>query len=233
MVLKFFIFISFVLTNSLFALGTYSEGWMIVKILKFESKGIIFDSYEGILEFSSFSKDEICNEENDECYSIKKEKISFSVRPETYEAVNLINKNINRELLINYQIHRITAISLSSDFEIVQAFPGNNLPREIEGDEFIVSKTGSKRNFSIFGKILKIEYQGTLIGTYEGLYLDETTSKIHPFSITDENMAYFAMSAMKSTNRYYMGISVSYTKGFRKTYYDIFEINFKSPAGGI
>ena len=46
-------------------------------------------------------------------------------------------------------------------------------------------------------------------------------------------MAKYALNTMKSTNRYYMGISVAYVTGFRKSDFDLFEINYSEPAGGI
>ena len=107
------------------------------------------------------------------------------------------------------------------------------MPTELESDKLIVSKTGSKRNFSVSGKILSLEYQGTIIGTYEGLYLDEVRSKVHPFSITDEKMANYAWNTMKSNMKSNFGISVAFATGFRKSNYDLFEINYKAPAGGV
>lgn len=220
--------------GKIFAFGTYSEGWVNAKIIQFESRGLIFESYEGIMEISNFSSEEKCDEEKDECYTPTKKQIPFSVRPENADTVNLLMKSISQDLLLNYRIHRIEAIALSSDTEVTLAIATvTSIPTELESDKLIVSKTGSKRNFSVSGKVLRLEYQGTLIGTYEGLYLDEVRGKVHPFSITDEKMANYAWATMKSSMKYNLGISVAFATGFRKSNYDLFEINYKAPAGGV
>ena len=220
--------------SKIFAFGTYSEGWASAKIIQFESRGLIFESYEGIMELSTFSSDEKCDEEKDECYTVTKQKIPFSVRPENAETVNLLMKSLNQDLVLNYRIHRFEAIALSSETELIQAIaPVNSMPTELESDKLIVSKTGAKRNFSVSGKILRLEYQGTIIGTYEGLYLDEVRARVHPFSITDEKMANYAWNTMKSNMKSNLGISVAFATGFRKSNYDLFEINYKAPAGGV
>lgn len=215
-----------------FALGTYSHGWAVVKIEKLESSGLIFDSYEGVLQLHSFNSDEKCDEKKDQCFTGQPKKLNFSVQSDN-TAANFINKNIGREILVNYRIHRFEPIALSTDFEVIEA---KNLLTEKSKDlkeKLVVKKTGSERNFSVAGKILQLDYQGTFIGTYEGLYLDKKKNKVHPFSITNEKMAKYAWQAMQSRTSFYMGISVAYATGFRKSDYDIFEINYKEPAGGV
>lgn len=232
-VLTTIIVYSLLIPSSLFSFGTYSEGWVTAKITQFESRGLLFDSFEGIMEVSSFEKTEKCEEEKDACFTVKKDVKPFSVRPENQEVVNLLNKSINQEILLNFRIHRITALALSSDTEILKAAPQKSeLPQGME-EKKVVKKTGSKRNFSVSGKILQLEYQGTFIGTYEGLYFDDKRGKIHPFSITSPEMADYAWQAMSSNRTFNMGISVAYATGFRKSNYDLFEINYKEPAGGM
>lgn len=217
----------------LFGIGTYSEGWTTARILQFESRGIIFESFEGIMEVTSFDQKEKCEEEKDLCYTVTKEKRPFSVRPSNAETVNLLQKSINQEVLLQFRIHRIAALALSSDNEILKAIqPSSSLPSGMP-EKKVVKKTGSKRNFSVAGKILRLEYEGTLIGTYEGLYLDEKRGKIHPFSITNPEMAKHGWQAMQSTRSYNLGISVAFATGFRKSSYDLFEINYNEPAGGV
>ena len=233
--MKKLIFSLFILMTGnfqLYPLGTYSEGWMIGKIIQFESRGLLFESYEGILEYKLYDQSEKCDEDKDECFAPISKQIPFSVRPESTEAVNLLTGSINKELLLGFRIHRVEALALSSDFEVTAALEQRSDPGQME-ERMIVSKTGSKRNFSVAGKILKLEYSGTVVGTYEGLYLDESRGKIHPFSITDEKMAKYAWDAMKLNQKFFMGISVAYAKGFRESNYDLFEINLKAPAGGV
>lgn len=231
---EYFIFlISPLFSSSVFALGTYSEGWAVVKLVQFESRGLIFDSYEGILEFTTYDKSEKCESSKDECFSPLKEKVEFSVRPENAETVNFLSNSLNQEILIQYKIHKIEPVALSTDFEIISAqrqIP--TIPKEA-AEKIIVDKTGSKRNFSVSGRILQLDYQGTAIGTYEGLYLDEVRGKVHPFSITNDQIAEFAWNTMKFGTKYFIGISVAFATGWRKSDYDIFEINYKSPAGGV
>ncbi|HMZ60715.1 MAG TPA: hypothetical protein PL048_18210 [Leptospiraceae bacterium] len=222
----------FFFSSSVSALGTYAEGWATAKILQFESRGIIFTSYEGSLELTSFNKEEKCDEAKDECFAPVKQKLDFSVRPENSEVVNFLNKHVNQEVLIQYNIHRITAIALSSQFEVLKA-QKQETSAPANADKLVIKPTGSKRNFSVSGKIVQLDYQGTLIGTYEGLYLDETRGKIHPFSITSEDMAKYAWNCMKANEKYNMGISVAFVTGLRKSNYDLFEINYKAPAGGV
>ncbi|AMX59011.1 hypothetical protein IQB76_12580 [Leptospira borgpetersenii serovar Hardjo-bovis] len=219
--------------SSVFALGTYSEGWAVVRLIQFESRGIIFDSQEGLLEFTTYDKSEKCEASKDECFTPLKEKIEFSVRPENGEVVNFLNNNVNQEILVQYRVHKIEPIALSTDFEVIGAQKQiTTIPKEAP-DKIIVNKSGSRRNFSVSGRILKLEYQGTIIGTYEGLYLDEVRGKVHPFSVTNEEVAAFAWNTMKFGTKYYIGVSVAFATGWRKSDYDIFEINYNSSAGGV
>ncbi|AOP34744.1 hypothetical protein A0128_13315 [Leptospira tipperaryensis] len=219
-------------SSSVFAAGTYSEGWAVVKLIQFESRGLIFDSHEGLLEFTTFDNAEKCDASKDECFSPLKEKVEFSVRPENGEVVNFLNNNLNQEILVQYRIHRFEPVALSTDFEVIGAVKQlPSIPKEAL-DKIIVDKSGAKRNFSVSGRILKLEYQGTMIGTYEGLYLDEVRGKVHPFSITNETVATFAWNTMKFGTKYFIGVSVAFATGWRKSDFDIFEINYKSPAGG-
>ncbi|MDX1961300.1 MAG: hypothetical protein SFU98_22215 [Leptospiraceae bacterium] len=220
-------------SSSLLAIGTYAEGSVLAKIVQIESRGLVFESFEGLLEISSYAQDEKCDEAKDECFKLTKKQIEFSVRPQNAEVVNLLKKSINAELLIDYKIHRIKSITLSSDFEVLAAkTQETNVAPEL-GEKLIVKKSGSKRNFSVYGRILQLDYQGTFIGTYEGLYLDETKGRIHPFSVTNEQIAKYALTAMKSSTRFNIGITVAFATGFRKSDYDIFEINYKAPADGV
>ncbi|WCL48512.1 surface adhesion protein Lsa26 [Leptospira sp. GIMC2001] len=217
----------------LFAFGTYAEGFATAKIIQFESRGIIFNSYEGIIEVTSFEKTEVCDESKDEFFAPTIIRHEISVRPSNAELVNLLSKSVNDQLLIEYRIHRIEDFSLSSEMEIVSARPQERTKPAGLADKKVVKKTGSKRNFAVSGKILQLDYQGTFIGTYEGLYLDEDRGKVHPFSVTQAEMAKFAWETQKSSVSSSLGISVSFAKGFRKSDYDLFEINYREPAGGV
>ncbi len=223
------------ISSPAFAAGSYSEGMLLLKIKKFESKGLIWDSWEGEGETTSFDKSEKCEEKDDLCYTPTVKKFDFSVRPDTEggaKVVNFMRKAIGQEVLVKYRIHKFEAAALSSDFEVLEILAVTDLPEKTP-DHLIVPKSGSKRNFSVSGRILSFEYRGTVKGSYEGLYLDKTKNKVHPFSVTNEELAEYAKKAMVSGKDFYMGISVAYVKGVRESNYDMFEINYKEPAGGV
>lgn len=226
----FYLALYLVLNINLYSLGTYAEGRAIVRVIKFISQGVFIQSYEGVMEIASYDKSEPCEEEN--CYTPQKIQIDFSVRLENKETIKFINNNLNKVILIDYKIHRIEPIALSTNFEVLNASPFvMNLPQDFPL-KFIVKKTGST-NYSYFGKILQLEYRGTAIKTYEGLYYDRQKDKIRPFSITNEDMANYAKKVMECTKEYHIGISKAIIKGFRETAFDIFEINYTERAGGI
>lgn len=226
--LTFFLFT----LSPIFSFGTYSEGWTLGRVIQFQSQGLVFESYEGIMEVTNYNETEKCDETKEECFTPIKTKIEFSVRPENSELVNFINKNLNQEILFQYKVHRIEAMALSTEFEILTAVKQSMTATDLP-EKKIVQKTGSKRNFSVQGRILNLNYQGTTIGTYEGLYIDEVRGKVHPFSITNETMAELSFKTLKSGVKHYFGISVAYATGLRKSNYDLFEINLKNPAGGV
>ena len=57
--------------SSIFALGTYAEGSVVGKIIQFESRGIIFESYEGVMEVTKFEKEEKCDATKDDVKEVK------------------------------------------------------------------------------------------------------------------------------------------------------------------
>ncbi|TGK01573.1 hypothetical protein EHQ53_07190 [Leptospira langatensis] len=242
----------FFFSTSVFSLGTYSEGWTVAKLTQFESSGIIYESYEGVIEVTVYDPAEECDMARDECFTPMRKKVQVSVRPENADVVNFLSKNLNQTILIQFNIHRIKPVALSTSIEIVDAqYQDSKLPhtepvKDPSGrltvwvhahdtaqpiDKMTSRKTGGKRNFSVTGRILSLEYKGTVVGTYEGIYLDESRGKVHPFSITSEEMAEFAWKAMKYSGRYFLGVSVAFVVGVRESNYDIFEINFREPAG--
>ncbi|MCR9142154.1 MAG: hypothetical protein NXI24_07870 [bacterium] len=219
--------------SPLFALGTYAEGRAVIKLTKFESSGIIFESYEGTATVTTFDAKENCNSDENECYTPTTESISISVRPESKAAVNFMLKNLGKQMLIHYCIHRIEPIALKTDFEILNAQPVSaGRPADL-ADRHTVKKSGARRNFSVRGKILRLEERGTAVKTYEGLYKDLQRGKVHPFSITEESMAAFAFRVMQTGQPHYLGITQAYVTGFRESDFDVFEINRKDPAGGL
>lgn len=221
------------LSSRVFALGTYSEGWAYVMPTKLESSGILFTSFEGTFDVAHFDRNEACDEAENLCYSPKGKSMQFSVRDDNAATVNFIQANLNKEMLIHYRVHRIEAAALSTDFEVVEAFgvaPDHapDLKRQLT-----VKASGSKRNFSIYGKVLMFEYKGRAVGTYEGLYYDKQRDRVHPFSVTNEEMAQHIIQCMRSSKPFYFGVSVAYITGFRETSYDFYEVNFDKPAGSV
>lgn len=231
--LGFLLSLSFVvMTTPIFSIGTYAEGYVVGKILQFESRGIFFESYEGIMEISSFDPKESCDESKDQCFSPTVKQVEFSLKPENADTISLISKNVKQTLLMRYNIHRIEPLTISSEMEILEATVlTESKPAEVPA-RLVVGKTGGKRNFSVNGVVLQLDYQGTFIGTFEGLYRDEQRGKVHPFSVTNEQMARHIYNVMKTSSKTNLGVSVSYIEGFRKSDYDIFEVNFDGPASG-
>ncbi|MFN3604155.1 MAG: hypothetical protein ACK4UJ_05565 [Leptonema sp. (in: bacteria)] len=228
---KSILLLSLLFNFSLYGFGTYAEGRAIVKVIKLTSGGIIFESYEGTLEIADYDSNESC-ENFEDCYTPKLKQMDFSVRIENKEVIKFLLDNLNKVILVDYKIHRIEPIALSTGFEILKAYP---FKKELEGDfptKLVVNKTGST-NYSFFGKVLQLEYRGTAIKTYEGIYYDRQKDKIRLFSITNESMANFVKKSMEYTKEYHIGISKAIIKGFRSTPYDIFEINYLERAGGI
>ncbi len=230
--LLFSLFLIIGISTPSFAAGTYSDGWMVVnKLVKLENGGIMFESWEGELSVSFYNKKEECDEAKYSCYTPVKKSILFSVRPENAETVNFLRKvKEGGEFLIHYRIHRCEAIALSTRFEILETMDLTAVPVQDLPEKKIVHKTGS-RNFSVPGKVLDLSYQGVMIGTYEGLYLNQKTGKVHPFSVTDESMAEYIWKTMRSSRPYNIGVSVAIVTGFRKSDHDIFEINYLEEAG--
>ena len=225
--------VAFLSASPLFALGTYAEGRAVIKLTKFESSGIIFESYEGTAVVTTYDAKENCNADENECYTPTTESIAISVRPESKEAVNFMLKNLGKQMLVHYCIHRIEPIALKTDFEILSAQPASaSRPADL-ADRHTVKKSGARRNFSVRGKILRLEERGTAVKTYEGLYKDLQRGKVHPFSITADSMAAFAFRVMQTGQAHYLGVTQAYVTGFRESDYDIFEINKNDPAGGL
>lgn len=215
------------------AAGSYAEGYVVVRIKKIEAKGWFIESYEGEADWATFNPAETCDETKDLCFTPVAQTFEFSVRKENGRVINLLMRNVDREIVFHYKIHRVEAAALSTSFEVLDAFPVVDDMPDVP-DRIVGEKTGSKRRgFSVYGKILRLDYQGTALGTYEGLYLDRKKRKVHPFSISDPRIADVAMRAIISSKEYHMGISVAYATVKNKTNYDLFEINYNEEAGGV
>ena len=211
------------------AIGTHAEGWMVVKKLtKLESQGIIFDSYEGEFIATTYKSDEDCSEDDYECYTPVDKTVKFSIRPENKEVIEFLQNNKDSSFLIQYRIHRIENLGLKEDFEILKAVaPGGD--QASPAPSMTVDKTGS-RQFTFRGKFLQLDDQGTIVKTYEGLYLDEKTGKVHPFSVTNDGMAKHIYDVMKTGKTVYIGVSDAIVTGFRKSDYDIYSVNENEPG---
>ncbi|HBS05311.1 MAG TPA: hypothetical protein DEA96_10115 [Leptospiraceae bacterium] len=216
--------------QSLLALGTYSEGRAIVKVIKMESQGIFINSFEGEFEVASYDKSEQCDMEDGTCYTPQKKTVKFSIDNDNKEVAQFLIENMNRVMLIDYKIHRIEPVSLKTSFEVLGAKPLLNKQPENFVRRKNVSKTGGAGNVSIYGKVLKLEYRGTMVGTYEALVYNRQKDKILPVSITNEAMAAYVKEAMNSSQEYYIGLSTAVVSGLRESDIDIFEINYDKPA---
>ena len=220
--------------GALQAIGTYEDGWMLAKKLtKFESGGLLFESWEGELSVDSIDNKIECNEKKYECFTPIEKQIKFSVSINNGEVINFLrNKKDKGSFLIHFRVHRIEAAKLKEDFEIIEAKDFEANPPDNFPSKKVSRKTGS-RNFSLYGRVIRLSNQGTAISTYEGFYLDMKRNKIHPFSVTNEEMAEHVIKAMQYEKPFYIGISVAIATGFRKSDHDVFEINYTEEAGGV
>lgn len=217
------------------ALGTYATGQVLVqKLTKIESRGIIWESFEGEAEVLFYNSSEKCVEKDYQCYTPVKGTLKFSVRPENAKVVNFLRKQKDKGgFLLNYRVHRFEAAALEENTEILDYQERvSGKPAGLEDRTQLVEKPGS-RSFSVHGRILDLADRGTLIKTYEGLYEDTKNGKVHAFSINDEKLAQTALKAMTTTDPYYMGISVAVVSVWYSTDHFLFEINFKEEAGGV
>ena len=217
------------------ALGTFAIGRRVILLEKMESRGIFYKSFEGKAYVASYDPKEKCDDSKDkrDCFKASRERFDFSVRPENAETVNFMRKNEGRELLVDYQIHRMEAVALESNFEVLKAYARRDEPpAEMLRRVVNPNRTGS-REFNVYGRILSLEYRGTVIGTFEGLYFDMRKNRVHPFSITEPRMALMARDTMFFTKPMHIGISDAILTGARASSYDIYEINYDEESGGV
>lgn len=218
--------------EDLFAAGTYALGRKIILLTKLESGGLMFESWEGKAFEASYSSEETCNDDKRECYTPTRKAFEVSIRPENGETVNFMRKNVGREMVVDYRIHRVEPAALSSNFEVLKVYGQSENPPANFVRRLVVEKTGS-RNFDVYGRILSLSYRGTVIGTYEGLYYDISRKKVHAFSITNSRMASLARDTMFFRRPMHMGISDAIITGARSSNYDIYEINYDEESGGV
>lgn len=222
-------------SQPVYALGTYAKGRAFIVVTKLESKGIFFTSYEGVFEVASYNKTERCDDDKGECYTPMKQSVKFSISDDNKDVANFISQNIGRLMIIDYRIHRITPIALSTDFEVVGAAAPMLQPKADFQRSIRVKQTGADRNFAFYGKILRMEYRGTANKSWECLVYNREQDKVLPISITDEEMAKYAQGAMATAKEYYMGVSkaIINTGALRDSNYDIYAINYDKKPGLI
>ena len=220
------------------AMGTYATGRKIILLDKFESRGIFYKSFEATGFIATYDKDEKCDDSKDVrgCFTPARSAIKFSVRPETEggATANFLRLNKGREILIEYAIHRIEPVDLSTSLEVLKAYARRDEPPAAMLRRYVNpgKKTGT-REFNVYGRILMLEYRGTVIGTFEGLYFDMRKKKVHPFSITEARMASMARDTMFFVKPMHMGISDAILTGARASSYDIYEINYDEESGAV
>lgn len=224
------VFSAFLAAQPVLALGTYAEGRAIVKVIKMESQGIFFDSFEGEYEIATFDKSEKCDVDDGTCYTPQKKVVKFSIDDSNKAVYQFMIENMNRVMVIDYKIHRIEPVDLKTSMEILGARPllakqPENFPRRMR-----VGQSGTQGNKSIYGKFLKLEYRGTMVGTYEALVYNRQTDKILPVSISNESMAAYVKNSMASMEEYHIGLSKQLVEMVADSKIDIFEINYDKPA---
>lgn len=215
------------MSSNVFSMGTYADGWAIVQILKFQKEGYSFESFEGVLRVATYDEDEECDEEDFKCYTPIAEDLEFSVDYENKDLARFINANIGTEMLVHYKKHRIAPTGLGTDFEVLEAIPREDKPPKTLPFRYEVEKSGSKRTFAFFGKILRMERRGT-ISSYEGLYYNIEKDTVHPFTIDDDEFAEYVFQAMKYRKEYFLGVNQSRFTWWNDSNYNLFELNFRN-----
>ena len=166
--------------GDLHALGSYSRGRKIIKLVKFESRGFVKESWEGVAIEPSYDDDEKCDKKKNQCYTPIAKRFKLSVRPKRKKVVNFMRKNIGREMLVIFRYHKFEPVALSSNFEVLDVYsqgarPPSNFKRRI------TAKKSGTINFSLYVRILSLEKRGIAINTYEGLFLDVRKGKSTSF----------------------------------------------------
>jgi len=221
--------------GTLKAAGESARGIAIIRLIKLEHKGMITKSYEGIADRAGYDGGEKCDESNYQCFNPTLDTFDLSIRdtPQNKNLINFMLSNLEKEMIIEYQVHRIAAFSLSSRTEVLAAFPQQEILPDNIDRVFKTPKTGDKSSFDIFGRVLRLEKRGLTVKSWEGIYLDRKRRKVHPFSLSNEAMAQHLLKLIRYQPEYHMGVSVHYFATVRETPYDIFEINYSGPTGRL
>ncbi|MCB1324372.1 MAG: hypothetical protein H7A21_17525 [Spirochaetales bacterium] len=217
-----------IFSGPLHAVGDYAQGHAVVRIDRLEESGIFFNSYEGVLSIAGYDEDEECEADQDECYAPMRESLEFSVDDDNRQLVRYLENNIGKVMLVQYRVHRMT-LAFSSDFEIENAWAWEENPPDGISLRETGTKEGSRRAFTIFGRVLRFEERGTMIDSYEGLYYNAQTGKVHPFSVTDESLAVYIRQIMRGSRQFYMRIAEAYVAPTRDSDYQLYAIDFERP----
>ena len=215
--------------TSIFPMGTARDGWMIVKLEKFGVDEFgAWKSFEGTFHLAGFDDDEECEEEDNWCYTPTLVAEDFSIREENLQLAYFMKENVGKAMLVHYRKHRTEPWGMNTKFEVIEAYPRIDQKPEALPDMLAVEKSGTSRNFWIYGRVLKLEREGVTYKTWEGLWYDKQRDRVHPFSLSSDEMASYIQKTMYSDQMYYIGVSKARITWWRHTDYDIFEINYKN-----
>lgn len=199
------------------------DGFAVVVLKSLEKSGVLSVTWGGTFEVPWYNPGENCDLNAGDCYEPVTRSVEFKVSGENPVVLNFLQANQGREMFVRYNLPMF-----GDDWQVIDAAewaknPPRGLPTSIQ-----VKPTGSKTNLVVYGRILRLQREGTFQNIWEGLYLDQSKRKVLPISITSDAVATYLEKAMSAREVYYMGISVSYVPGFRNSAQDIFEINYVS-----
>ncbi len=199
-----------------------SDGFAVVRLKNLEKAGVVFTNWVGTVEVAGYNGVESCDEE---CYTPTIEVVPFELADDDELLVNFLRANQGNVMFVRYDLP-----TFGDEWQIVDARPWIKTPPPGLPSVLRVKPSGARRNFSLYGRVLRLQREGTFGNIWEGLYMEKDGRRVHPVSITSDEVALFLEKAMASQEYYYMGISVAFFSGFRNSAHDIFEINYKQQA---
>lgn len=200
---------------------TGPDGFAVVVLKTMEKSGVFSATWGGKFEIAAYNEAENCDEDSGECYEPITRSVEFKIENENPVLVNFLKENPGKEMFVRYNLPLFGDKWQLVDAMVWSQNPPRNIPASVR-----VPPSGSRRNFVTFGRVLRLQREGTVQKIWEGLYLDPKKRKVYPVSITDEKVILFLEQAMIARKGYFIGISVSYFPGFRNSTHDIYEVNY-------
>lgn len=198
------------------------DGFAVVVLKKLEKSGVLSITWGGTFEFAGFSPGEDCDDNEGECYQPRVRTAEFKLKDDDNPVLlNFLKANRGKEMFVRYDLPLFGEEWQLIDAVVWSQHPVRGLPPAVR-----VPPSGSRRDFTVYGRVLRLERTGSVQTIWEGLYLDQRNRRVHAVSITNERIVAYLALAMASRESYHLGVSVAYFPGFRNSTHDIYEINY-------